>query len=282
MARVNVEQKALTDPRFDLLGRFLESTRHDALGRMIFVWNECQERSSYTLPACIVSAIMGNLDGCEWLVQADLGQWVDDNTVRIKGTEGRIEWLGIKRATAQTNGKKGGRPITKHQPTNNLQTTDIGSPSVPVGNLYVTPPAPAPAPAPALNAGEAAMPSHGTNTAETVKELTSLWLFHKAGKKPYQAEILSSFKALVAAGFTVKELREESLRPDRMKAESWGEFQFRLTKAKEKNNGKPSGAVGHVSRSRAEPGKYANIGKRIGGEVPGAPAETSNDAPPVG
>ncbi len=141
MARVNVEQKALTDPRFDLLGRFLESTRHDALGRMVLVWNECQERNSYTLPERLVGAVMGDREGARWLVEADLAEWVDDDRVRIKGTEGRVEWLAAKRQTARANGQKGGRPSNQSKTNEEPTSVSHGFPSE-------TPPAPAPAPAP--------------------------------------------------------------------------------------------------------------------------------------
>ena len=140
MARVSVEQKSLTDPRFELLGRLLRSNRHDALGRMILVWNECQERSSYTLPAQLVGAIMGNRKGPSWVVEADLAEWSDDQNLRIKGTEGRVEWLAAKRERARANGQKGGRP--KNQPG-----TNTGSSSVASGLQPETPPTPTPTPA---------------------------------------------------------------------------------------------------------------------------------------
>lgn len=138
MPRVNVEQKALTDPRFDLLGRFMESNRHESLGRMILVWSECLERSSYTLPERLVGAILGNRDGAQWLVESGLAEWQTkpakktEGVVRICGTEGRIEWLATKRKNARINGMKGGRP-------NNQPETDVGSATDTAGNQKLTP-----------------------------------------------------------------------------------------------------------------------------------------------
>ena len=109
MARINVEQKALTDPRFELLGQFLKSNRYEALGRMLLVWNECQERCTYSLPERLVGALMGTPTGAEWLIESDLTEWDrkpknrTEGVVRIKGTEGRIEWLAAKRERAKQN-----------------------------------------------------------------------------------------------------------------------------------------------------------------------------------
>ena len=116
MARVGVEQKALTDPRFDLLGRAFGTTRFDALGRMLLVWNECQERGSYHLPTAVVSALLAHDSGAELLVKCGLAEHKRSKKsdaephLRIKGTEGRIEWLAVKRERAKENGAKGGRP----------------------------------------------------------------------------------------------------------------------------------------------------------------------------
>lgn len=116
MARVGVEQKALTDPRFDLLGRAFGTTRFDALGRMLLVWNECQERGSYHLPTSVVSALLAHDSGAELLVKCGLAEPKRSKKsdaephLRIKGTEGRIEWLAVKRERAKENGAKGGRP----------------------------------------------------------------------------------------------------------------------------------------------------------------------------
>ncbi len=165
MARVSVEQKALIDPRFAQLGCLLGTTRHDALGRMILVWNECQEKASYFLPIDLVSAIMENKDGAKFVLAADLCVKTDRKTVRIKGTEGRVEWLAVKRENAKANGKKGGRPT-------NQSKTDVGSPTVTAGPLLETPPAPAPAPAPAQQSPSEIGRSEDTTTEPARKRFT--------------------------------------------------------------------------------------------------------------
>ena len=163
MARITVEQTALVDPRFELLGRLLESNRHEALGRMLLIWNACQERESYTLAAKFVSAVLGHPQGAAWLAdECELAEWVDDATLRIKGTEGRIEWLAKKRAAARENGSRGGR-----KPISNQERTDVGSPPVSHRLQPATPPAPAPAPAPAQEDTPPAPPRGGDAPAKS-------------------------------------------------------------------------------------------------------------------
>ncbi len=155
MARVNVEQKALTDPRFELLGQMLGSNRFEALGRMLLVWHECQERGSYILTEKLLGIIMGSPKGVEWLIESDLAER-DEAGVRIKGTEGRIEWLEAKRTQARKNGGTGGRPKnqqrTKSEPmlvsdgTNHEPTPGASGFPSETPLALVPPPALAPAP----------------------------------------------------------------------------------------------------------------------------------------
>jgi len=125
MARISVEQKALTDARFTQLGLaicpkpeigaqggfYLHAL---GLGAMVFVWNTCQERGRHSLHWWELDAlamqlgILGRGDFAKALTFCDLGEWTSDeqNEIRIKGTEGRIEWLEKRRE----DGKTGGRP----------------------------------------------------------------------------------------------------------------------------------------------------------------------------
>lgn len=120
MARVSVDDRVFSDARFDILGALLGESRHAAVGRMLRVWHECLERTSYTLPARVVAVHLGSPEGPDRLVEAELAEWAGDGVLRIRGTEGRIEWLEHKRETARANGAKGGRPRsekTKEKPT---------------------------------------------------------------------------------------------------------------------------------------------------------------------
>jgi hypothetical protein len=139
VARVNVEQAALTDPRYSHLGKLLGTSRHDALGRMVAVWNVCQERETYVLDIDTLNHMFDDVaDFVSLLISAKLGR-EDNGGVYISGTRGRIEWLATKRDTGRQNGKKGGRPV--------------GSGRKPMTNQHrlrtETPPAPAPALPPA-------------------------------------------------------------------------------------------------------------------------------------
>lgn len=141
MARISVEQKALTDPRFSLLGKLAghpPALQHDfGLSRLIRIWNECQERESYELPPEIVSVIIGHEDGASWVVQVGLGELSLDGLIRIRGTKGRVEWLAARRAEGRSGGKRGGRPPKLKKPHNLVRLTHRGS-------RTETPPAPTP------------------------------------------------------------------------------------------------------------------------------------------
>jgi hypothetical protein len=150
MARVNVEQKAFTDARFGRLGLMLVNKDYPevtidtaqclGIGRMAKVWNECQERGSYTLGDHDLVVLLGHRDAAKILIESGLGERATRSSVRICGTEGRIEWLNKSRENGRLgaeHGKKGGRPKL---------TPD--TPEKPQEGLSVKPP---PAPAPALN-----------------------------------------------------------------------------------------------------------------------------------
>lgn len=146
MARVNVEQKAFTDPRFARLGRAIHSassasctiTTIDAhrlgLGHMAAIWNDCQERETKTLAPHDIDIIIGVENASNFLLEAELGSPVKGGRIRIKGTKDRIDWLANARKEGRDNGGKGGRPPKPSGDTHG-------------GSAEKTPPAPAPSPA---------------------------------------------------------------------------------------------------------------------------------------
>lgn len=72
---------------------------------MVAVWNQCQEAGAYHLDPTLLSAIIGG--PWEHVCAAQLGE-LEDSGVRIRGTQGRVEWLVSRRV----DGRKGGRPKT--------------------------------------------------------------------------------------------------------------------------------------------------------------------------
>lgn len=151
MARVNVEQKALTDSRFGSLGLMLlqtelgeaandvsiETAQCVGVGRMVRVWNACQERNTYTLSEIDLLILLGHQESGQFLIDCGLGQRMKGGGIRVCGTKGRIEWLAKSRENGgkgAEHGVKGGRPkLTPHGV--------IGKP--PVGLAEKPPPAPA-------------------------------------------------------------------------------------------------------------------------------------------
>ncbi len=109
MARISVEQKALTDPRFHILGS-KAGAGHDhaqAIGLfgMIRLWHECIERGTEAVHMAMAEAVFGHLDAAQWIVEAELGEWIDDRYIRIKGASGRLDYLERIRERNQAGGK---------------------------------------------------------------------------------------------------------------------------------------------------------------------------------
>ena len=108
MARVTVDAAVFTDSRFDVLARELRTTRDSAVMRMIRVWVNCTDRETdrfsprflSPLLRCKADQVVAAL--CE---SAQLGEALDDGTVRIRGCAGRTDWLAKKRATAEAGGE---------------------------------------------------------------------------------------------------------------------------------------------------------------------------------
>jgi predicted dehydrogenase len=93
LARINVDQSALTDPRFKALGSMLGATEEHShavgLYYSMLVWNRCIESCSYTVPLPIMDAIKTGLGDAMCAVSLSTRK---RDGFRIHGTKGRIEW----------------------------------------------------------------------------------------------------------------------------------------------------------------------------------------------
>lgn len=101
MPRVNIEAVAFGDGRFKALGRLLGTTEYDALGRMAHVWRHCTDRQTATVRRSMVNALTDRGDLADHIVAAELAEDASNGMIRVRGTGGRIEWLGSLRANAQ-------------------------------------------------------------------------------------------------------------------------------------------------------------------------------------
>jgi uncharacterized phage protein (TIGR02220 family) len=91
--RVNVDESALTDPRFQRLRRYLSITFHEGIGRAVPVWMTAYNRRSAIMTTEDVD-IAADLDGFAGaMVRADLAEQVDESHVRLRGVEDRIQFL---------------------------------------------------------------------------------------------------------------------------------------------------------------------------------------------
>ncbi len=96
MPRVNIEEIAFSDQRFELLGSIAGYNRFEALGRMAHLWRVSTQRGSYTVSDAIVAACLGPR-GPEAIIAAELGERVPDG-IRVRGSEGRTDWVSTKQA----------------------------------------------------------------------------------------------------------------------------------------------------------------------------------------
>ena len=180
MARITVEQTALSDLRYQTLGRLYKKDRRWALGVMVFIWNQCQEHEKHCLTTDELADIHPDLKGLsDALVQANLATPQEDGSLYIRGTTGRIEWLKERREvgrsanTGRTN--KGGRP---RKPQGGLEEK-------PPGGLPEKPP-PAPAPAPALKKSPTETKKSSNMTRPDITEIAAYCAERNRGVDPQE------------------------------------------------------------------------------------------------
>lgn len=99
MASVSVEFSVYSDPRYKLLGKLTRTDCFGAIGRVSALWMYCIERNVTSLSKTIVDAMASKKGYAEAMIQAELADPIegDDQMVRIRGTQGRIEYLAAAR-----------------------------------------------------------------------------------------------------------------------------------------------------------------------------------------
>jgi hypothetical protein len=109
LARISIEAGAWTDPRFAMLARYLGlADAEHALIRCARVWAWQTERFTPDAPTYVVTAelletLMGPGSPAA-LVRAGLAEELPEG-FRIRGSEGRIEWLANRRRSAVMGGR---------------------------------------------------------------------------------------------------------------------------------------------------------------------------------
>lgn len=101
MARVNIEEKAFNDIRIRRFARKLGVDHFSGLGRMAHLWRACTELGVYELSKEDIDEICEFDGAAEHLVASGLGSEGENCSIRIHGTEGRVEWLQNKRDSLQ-------------------------------------------------------------------------------------------------------------------------------------------------------------------------------------
>lgn len=99
MATVSVEFSVYSDPRYKLLGKLTKTDQFGAIGRASALWMHCIERNTSVLSKEIVDAMANRTGYAQAMIKAELAEPIEgsEGFVRIKGTQGRIEWLSSAR-----------------------------------------------------------------------------------------------------------------------------------------------------------------------------------------
>lgn len=138
-APVRIEDEAFADVRIEMLGTLAGYNRFEALGRLAYLWRMCTQRGAYVVTEAFVSAALGDR-GVEALLGAELGERTEGG-IRVRGTQGRIEWLEKKRAQSKAGGKAN---ASRHQ----AETEPNGSHPAPMNpdSAPIIEPTPSPLP----------------------------------------------------------------------------------------------------------------------------------------
>lgn len=139
-APVRLEAEAFTDPRIQLLADLGGWTRYEALGRLAFLWSACTERQLYYVPEAIVRGCLG-MNGADLLCDSDLAERTPEG-LRIRGTAGRVEWLGELREKRQRAGRARAECVNR----DTLGRMQSNNQPAHAGDLPSTSPAPSSAP----------------------------------------------------------------------------------------------------------------------------------------
>ena len=97
MASVSIEFTAFTDPRYRILADISNQSRFDAMGRMAAIWAYCIDKNRSVLSEPFIDALAETKGFSGWMIKADLAERIEGDGIRIKGTEGRIEYLAKAR-----------------------------------------------------------------------------------------------------------------------------------------------------------------------------------------
>jgi hypothetical protein len=137
-ASVRIEDEVYGDVRYVHLGQLLGTNHYDAIGRMSALWRQCTQEQTYVLPEAVVRVVLDP----DLAIEARLAERVDGG-IRIRGTRGRIEWLGKLRK----NSKKGGAARkAKTKPNGYPSGSVLGSQVEAKSKPDRSPPSPSPSP----------------------------------------------------------------------------------------------------------------------------------------
>jgi hypothetical protein len=102
--RVNVDSKAMKDPRFKRLGKALGVSWHEALGLCVEVWMYAYEQRSEFMKTEDVDAVVARDGFGAAMLKAELAE-VDRDRLRLRGVKKRIGYLTRQQESARAGGR---------------------------------------------------------------------------------------------------------------------------------------------------------------------------------
>lgn len=105
---IKVYERALDEPRIKLIGRKLQLSEFDVLGRFNKLWALCYRRRSAFLRLVDAEIVTGELPGfIAAAIAEEMADLVDESTLRIRGAEDAIASLLAFDALSELNSGKG-------------------------------------------------------------------------------------------------------------------------------------------------------------------------------
>lgn len=125
--RVNVDSKALSEPRVRRLAKRLGITHFEALGRLLHVWMLCYERRSEVVPLVDCDTV-ADMDGFGAAMAAedlaDVGH-ATATELRIRGVSERIEFLSRQAERGRASARNRVTKTSSTSPNANVRSADV-------------------------------------------------------------------------------------------------------------------------------------------------------------
>src|SRR5678815_1571 len=131
MARLSIDDMVQRDPRITKLAAIVGWSKRETVGCLVLdIWPICYDQRSHTIVAELIDIASGHEGFSDAMVRAGLANWVRGNRkVRIKGAQGRIEYLEKSRIDGRVGGLKSGESRRNKSRVTGSNPEGLGNPS---------------------------------------------------------------------------------------------------------------------------------------------------------